>query len=114
MIIKTKHRVLCKNYVATSKVKFTVRSYSLCIGLCPSYSFVVAPASDMVRYRDPVFHPFVRPIKALSYSSTRRGNQCLMDTFFLLSIFHFQIQDPRRRVILDPRATNRINLVEVH
>ena len=46
---------------------------SLCIGfsetcLCPAPDFVVAPASGMVRYRDPVFHPFVHPIMVLSYS----------------------------------------------
>ena len=64
---------LCKNHVATSKVKFTVRTYSLCTGFsetcsCPAHNFVLAPASGMVQYRDPVFHPSVRPIKALSYS----------------------------------------------
>ena len=61
-ITKTRQCVLCKNHVATSKAKFTVSTYSLCIGLnetysCPSHNFVVGPASGMVRYRDPGFHP---------------------------------------------------------
>ena len=73
MIIKTNQCVLCKNPVATIKVKFTVTTYSLCIGFsetcpCPAHDFVVAPASGMVRYRDPVSHSFVGPIKAASYS----------------------------------------------
>ena len=71
MISKTRLYVLCKNYVATSKINFTVRTYSLCIGSsetcpCPAHTFVVVPALGMVRYKDLVFHPFVRPIKALS------------------------------------------------
>ena len=65
MIIKTRQWVLCKNYVATSNVKFTVRTYSLCIGLnetysCPADNFVVGAAPGMVRYRDLVLHPFLR------------------------------------------------------
>ena len=64
MIIKTRQCVLCKNHVATSKVKFTVRTYCVCIGLnetcsCPAYNVVAGPAPGMVRYRDLVFHPFV-------------------------------------------------------
>ena len=62
MIIKTRQCVLCKNHVAMSKVKFTICTYSLCIGLketysCPAHNFVVGPASGMVQYL--VFHPFV-------------------------------------------------------
>ena len=73
MIINTKQYVLCKKRVATSKVKFTVHTYSLCIGLnetysCPAHDFVAEPASGMVQYRDLVFHPFNGPIKVLSYS----------------------------------------------
>ena len=65
MIIKRRQYVLCKNQVATSKIKFTVRTYSLCISLnesylCRAHYFVVGPASGMVQYRDLVFHPFVR------------------------------------------------------
>ena len=65
MIIKPRQHVLCKNQVAMSKVKFTVHTYSLCIGLnetylCPAGNSVVGPASGMVRYKDLVFHPFVR------------------------------------------------------
>ena len=61
MIIKPKRCILCKNHVARSKVKVTVRTYSLCIGLnetysCPAHSFVVGPGSGMVRYKDLVFH----------------------------------------------------------
>ena len=64
MIIKPRKYVLCKNHVATSKVKFTGRTYSLCISLnetylCPAYNFVVRPASGMGRYKDLVSHPFV-------------------------------------------------------
>ena len=68
MIIKTRQCDLCKNHVATSKVKFTVRTYSLCLGLnetysCPAHNFVVGPTPGMVRYRDLVFHPFERSHK---------------------------------------------------
>ena len=64
MIIKSRQCGLCKNHAATSKVRFTVRTYILCIGLNetylrPAHNFVVGPASGMVRYKDPVFHPFV-------------------------------------------------------
>ena len=62
-IIKPRQHVLCKNHVATSKVKFTVHTYSLCIGLnetysCLAHNFVVGPASGMVWYKDLVFHLF--------------------------------------------------------
>ena len=62
---KTRQYVLCKNHVAMSKVKFTVCTYSLYIGLSetysyPAYNFVVGPASWIVQYRGLVFHPFVR------------------------------------------------------
>ena len=65
MIIKLRQCVLHKSHVATSKVKFTVHTYNLCIGLnetylCPAHNFVVGPAPGMVQYRDLVFHPFVR------------------------------------------------------
>ena len=40
MIIKTRHCALYKNHVATSKVKFTVRTYCLCIGLTETYSSI--------------------------------------------------------------------------
>ena len=65
MLIKRRQHVLCKNEVATSKVKFTACTYSLCIGLnesylCWAHYFVVGPASWMVQYKDLVFHPFVR------------------------------------------------------
>ena len=36
--------------------------------LCRAHNFVVVPTAGMVQCRDPVFHPFVRPIKALFYS----------------------------------------------
>ena len=88
MIIKPRQCVLCKSHVATSKVKFTVRTFSLCIGLnetysCPAYNFVVGPASEMVQNKDLVFHLFVRShqgailLKALGGG----GHQCPMDTF---------------------------------
>ena len=64
MIIKTRHFVLCKNHVSTSQVRFTVCTYSLYIGLnetylYPAHNFVVGPASEMVPYKDLIFHPFV-------------------------------------------------------
>ena len=64
MIIKIRQCVLTKNHCARSEVKFTVHTYSLCIGLYETYSclahdFVAGPASGMVQYRDLVFHPFV-------------------------------------------------------
>ena len=30
------------------------------IYLCPAHNFVVGPASEMVRYKDLVFHPIVQ------------------------------------------------------
>ena len=64
MIIKQRQCVLCKNHETMSKVKFTVHTYSLCIGLnetysCPAHNFVVGPVSGMVRYKDLAFYPFV-------------------------------------------------------
>ena len=66
-------------------VKGQVHTYSLCIGLnetysCPTHNFVVGPASGMVRYRDLVFHPFVRShqgtflLKALGGASVPYGH----------------------------------------
>ena len=65
MTIKTRHCILCMNHVGTSKIKFTVRTFNLCIGLnetylCPAHNFVAGPASGMVRYKDLGFHSFVR------------------------------------------------------
>ena len=64
MIIMTRQCGLCKNHLATSKVKFTVCIYSLCIGLnetylCVAHNLVVGPAPGTVQYRDLVFHPFI-------------------------------------------------------
>ena len=87
MIIKPRQCVLCKNHVAASKVKFTVRTYSLCIGLnetclCPAHNFVVAPASGMMQYKNLVFHAFVTvPSRRYLTQGTRWGHQCPMDTF---------------------------------
>ena len=86
MIAKTRQCVLCKNHVATSKVKFKVCTYSLCIGLNEIYSysadnFVVGPAPGMVRYRDLVFHPFIWSHQGALTQGTRWGHQCPMDTF---------------------------------
>ena len=85
MIIKTRHCVLYKNHVATSKVKFTVRIYSFCIGLNETYlflarNFVVGPASGMVQFKDLVFHPVVRSsqgtilLEALGRASVSKGH----------------------------------------
>ena len=87
MIIKPRQCVLCKNHVAMSKVKFTVHTYSLCIGLnetysCAAHNFVVGPASGMVQYKDLVFHPFVRSHQgAILLKALGGGHQCSMDTF---------------------------------
>ena len=87
MIKKPSQCVLCNNHVATSKARFTVRTYSLCIGLndthlCPAHNFVVGPASGMVRYKDLVFHPFYTvPSRRYLTQGTRRGHQCPVDTF---------------------------------
>ena len=75
-----------------SKVKFTVCTYSLCICinetyLYPAHNFVVGPASGIMRYKDLVFHPFVRlPLRRYLTQGTRRGHQCPMDTFLFYSI----------------------------
>ena len=69
-----------------SRVKFTVRTLSLRIGLnetylCPAHNFVVGPASGMVQYKDLVFHLFVAQSRRYLTQGTRQGHQCLMDTF---------------------------------
>ena len=67
------------------KVKFTVRTYSLCIGLnetnsCLAHNFVVVLASGMARYRDLVFQSFIRSnqgaflLKALGGASVSYGH----------------------------------------
>ena len=88
-IIKPRQCVQCKNHVATSKVKFTVRTYSLCIilcenetYLCAAHNFVAGPASGMVRYKVLVFHRFTVPSRRYLTQGTRWGHQCPMDTFF--------------------------------
>ena len=53
MVITTRQNVMCKNYVARSKVKVTACTYSLCIGLnetcsCPAHNFVIKHASGMM------------------------------------------------------------------
>ena len=41
MIITTRQCVRCKNHVARSKVKVTVHTYSLCIGIsCSAHNFI--------------------------------------------------------------------------
>ena len=87
MIIKTRQCVLCKNHVAMSEVKFTVRTYSLCICLnetysCPAHNLVVGPAPGMVQYMHLVFHPFIRSHQGtISLQALGGGHQCPMDTF---------------------------------
>ena len=73
MITRTRQCVLCKNHVPCVKgqihsphLQFVPSFSETC--LCLANKFVVAPASGMMRCRDPVFCPFVRPIKALSNS----------------------------------------------
>ena len=75
-----------------SKVKFTVRTYCLCIGFsktcsCLAHNFVVASASGMVQYRDPVSRPFVRHIKALSYSRNMAGASMFYGHICFLFLF---------------------------
>ena len=147
MIIVTSRCVMYKNYVARSKVKVTVHTHSLCIGIscsahnfilhggiwklfgindhqakimcpvqepccyvksqvhsshlqficiglnetysCLAYNFVVGPASEMVRYKDLVFHFFIRShqgailLKALGGASVSYGHiSFLFEGFF--------------------------------
>ena len=87
-MIKTRKCVPCKGHVATLKVKFTVCTYSLCIGLhqndsCSAHYFVVGPSLGMVRFKGLVFYPFVRFHQgAILLKVTRRGYQCPMDSIF--------------------------------
>ena len=95
MIIKTRQCVLCKNRVAMSKVKFTVRTYSLCRGLnetysCLAHNFVVGPAPGMVPYRDLVFHPFVWPHQGTILLKALGGGISILYTYFFSSfLFRF-------------------------
>ena len=91
MIIKPRQCVLCKNHVATSKVKFTVHTYNLCIHLneiysCPAHNFVVGPASGMVRSKDLVFHPFVRSHQGAILLKTLSGDISVLWTHFFSSL----------------------------
>ena len=91
MIIKTRHCVLCKNHISTSQVRFTVCTYSLCIGLNETYSysvhnFVVGPASGMVLYRDLVFHPFVRSHQGAIFLKAPGGGISVLCTHFFSSL----------------------------
>ena len=106
MTIKTRHSILCMNHVATSKVKVTVRTYNLCIGLnetylCPAHNFVVGPASGMVRYKDLGFHPFVWSHLT---QGTRRGISVLWTHFFssivlpLSVTFTFNLPEQRSQI----------------
>ena len=96
MIIRTRHCVLCKNHVATSKVKFTVRTYSSCIGLdrtysCPACNLVVGPASGIARYKDLVFHPFIRSHQGAILLKALGGGISVLWTHFFSSLFLFAI-----------------------
>ena len=96
MIIKTRQCVLCKNHVATSKVKFTVRTYSLCIGLNETYSypahdFVVGPAPGMVRYRDLVFKPFLRSHQGAILLKSLGGGISVLWTHFSSSMMKLKL-----------------------
>ena len=92
MIIKTRQCVMCKNHVATSKVKFTVGTYSLCIGLNETYSylihnFVVGPAPGMVRYNDLVFHLFIRSHQGAFLLEALCGGISVLWTYFFSVFF---------------------------
>ena len=104
MIIKPRQCVPFKNYVATSKVKFTVCTYSLFIGLnetylCPAHNFVVGPASGMVRYKDLVFHPFVRSHQGAILLKALGGGISVLWTHFF-SIFNFNGLLPENEVVI--------------
>ena len=63
----------------------------LCIGLnetylCPAYNFVVVPASGMVRYKDLVFHPFVRAHQGAILLKALRGGISVLWTHFFSSL----------------------------
>ena len=93
MTIKTRQYVLCKNHVATSKAKFTVRTYSLCTGLnetylFPAHNFVVGPASGMVRYTNQVFYPFVRSHQGAILLKALSGGISVLWTHFFYSHYY--------------------------
>ena len=76
---------------ATSKVKFTLRTYSLCRGLnetflCPANNFVVGPASGTVLYKDLVFYPFVRSHQGASLLKALGGGISTLGTHFFSSL----------------------------
>ena len=92
MNIKTRQCVMCKNHVAMSKVKFTVGTYSLCIGLNKTYSylahnFVVGPAPGMVRYSDLVFHLFLRSHQGAFLLEALGGGISVLWTHFFSFFF---------------------------
>ena len=87
MIIKTRQCVLCKNHVAMSKVKFTLHTYSFCIGLnetnsCLAHNFVVEPELGMVLYRELFVCPFVQSHRdAILLKALGRGSSVLWTHF---------------------------------
>ena len=79
----------------TSKVKFTVRTYSLCTGLnetysCPAHNFVVGPDSGMVRYKVLVFHPFVRSHQGAILLKALGGGISVLWTHFFSSLISWR------------------------
>ena len=95
MITKPRKCVLCKNNVTTSMVKFTVHTYSLCIGLnetysCPAHNFVVGPASGMVGYKDLVFHPFVWSHQGAILLEALGGGIMSYGHIFFLVLLYFE------------------------
>ena len=90
MTIKPRQYVLCKNHVTMSKVKFTVCTYILCIGLnetysCRAHNFVVGPASGIVQYKDLVFHAFVQSHQGATLPKALGGGISVLWTLFFSS-----------------------------
>ena len=73
-------------------VKGQVHTYSLCIGFnetysCPAHNFIVGLYSGMVRYKDMVFHPFVRFHQGALLLKALGGGISVLWTHFFPSFF---------------------------
>ena len=75
-----------------------------CIGLnetylCPAHNFVVGPASGMVRYKDLVFHPFVRSHQgAILLKALDGGISVLWNISFLVFFSNFRMILPTKEM----------------
>ena len=79
-------------------------TYSLCIGLnetysCPAHNFVVGPALGMVRYKDLVFHPFVRSHQGAILLKALGGGISVLWTHFFSSLLLYYYYFTRSHII---------------